>query len=89
MLLHCFWCTSHTLKFCHCKVVLLVSYSTTLGKKFGGQVGKEDRKLLPCAVANNIFIDSKAFLSVSKEPVISFSGIKDFLLVLSSGVCML
>lgn len=52
-------------------------------------MGKEDRKLLPCAVANNIFIDSKAFLSVSKEPVISFSGIKDFLLVLSSGVCML
>lgn len=69
--------------------MLLVSYSTTLGKKFGGEVGKEDGKLPPCAGANNTFIDSKAFLSVSKEPVISFSGITDSLLVLSSGVYML
>lgn len=52
-------------------------------------MGKEDGKLPPCAGANNTFMDSKAFLSVSKEPVISFSGIKDSLLVLSSGVYML
>lgn len=52
-------------------------------------MGEEKGKLPPCAVTKNIFIDSRAFLSISKKHVISFSGITDSLLVLYSGVCML
>lgn len=51
------------------------------------EMGEEKRKLPPCAVTKNTFIDSRALVLILKERAISFSGISGSLLC--RGVCML